>query len=52
MMLADDLSSLGAALREAFPVLPAVTPVRVLGAGFRSLRRGSILHHTHHAASC
>lgn len=32
-----DLPDLGIALREAFPALPAITPVRVLGAGFRSV---------------
>lgn len=52
MMLADDLPGLGAALREVFPALPAVTPVCVLGAAIHKLCRGPILHHTHHAASC
>ncbi len=32
-----DLSELGSALRATFPTLPAITPVRVLGAGFRNV---------------
>src|SRR3954454_12891331 len=36
-MASLDLSALGLALRDAFPSLPSITPVRVLGAGFRNV---------------
>jgi aminoglycoside phosphotransferase (APT) family kinase protein len=32
-----DLSELGSALHDTFPTLPTITPVRVLGAGFRNI---------------
>jgi len=36
-MASLDLSALGVALHDTFPMLSAITPIRVLGAGFRNV---------------